>query len=361
MSVKYYHLKVKNIIRETADSISVEFEQPENEKIAYKAGQFLTLILDIDNKKVRRAYSLCTSPVVDENPAVTIKKVQNGLVSNYLNDHLKVGDTIEIMEPMGQFTPEFPNTGKRHLILFGGGSGITPLMSIMITALLTEPETRVPLIFANRVLDSIIFNDTFDELQEKYPTRLEVVTVLEQAHLFWSKGHKGFLTTKLIRKILDNLPQTSADITEYYMCGPGPMMDVIEKAFAELKLPKNKLHKENFGLSPEEASEKKAVVAKEQEASDELKARKVKILYDGEEYVFEVTPDKTILETALSLDIDLPYSCQSGMCTACMGRCTSGKVKLDEEDALTPKELDQGYVLTCVGHPITDDVVIEIE
>lgn len=363
MSVKHYQIPVRNIIKETADAITIEFENPKQENILYKSGQFLTLLLQIQGESVRRAYSLCTSPLTDEYMAVTVKRTKGGKVSNYLNENLKIGDTIEILEPMGVFTTEFDVTNARHLILLGGGSGITPLMSLLKTALAVEKDTIVSLIYANRDNDSIIFKKKIEDLQTQYKGRLNVVHILEKAPLFWAKGYKGFLNAKTLQKILSTLPQKSIEQTEYFMCGPAPMMDVIQQAFTELKLPLEKLRKENFGTSPEEAAQKKAELAVEKNipTNTEAKTYSVKVLYDKQEYTFDVSPDKTILQTALSMDIDLPYSCQSGMCTACMGKCISGKVHLDEEDALTPKELAQGYVLTCVGHPMSEDVVIVID
>ncbi len=363
MSVQHYQLKVQNIIRETEDAIIIEFEHPDEHKLNYKAGQFLTLLPEINGEQVRRAYSLCTSPLVDARPAVTVKRVQGGKVSNHLNDHLEAGQTLEVLEPMGMFTRQYNGTERNHLILLGGGSGITPLMSILKTTLSAEPHSMISLIYANQNQESIIFKDQLEALQQKYPERVRVIHILEKAPLFWSKGYKGRINTKILKKILDKLPQLDPAQTEYFMCGPSGMMKQIEQSFAELNLPLDKLRKESFGVSPEEASETRAEARQDQSqaTTEEIVAREVKIIYDGEEHVFTVPPDKTILETAQSLDIDLPYSCQSGMCTACMGKCVSGQVKLDEEDALTPKELEQGFVLTCVGHPLTDDVVIEIE
>lgn len=362
MSAKHFHLSVKNITQETSDAITIEFSQPETEKISYKAGQFLTILVSIQGESLRRAYSLCTSPIVDENPAVTVKRVAGGKVSNYLNDNLKPGDTLEVMEAAGVFTTDYEESRKRHLILFGGGSGITPLMALLKTTLVAEPQSIVSLVYANRDAQSIIFKDQLEELIKKYQGRLRVIHVLEKAPIFWQKGYKGRINTSILKKILKALPESSPEQTEYFMCGPSGMMNQISSSFQELKLPLEKLHKEVFGISPEEAAQRKAqVAAANPQDEDELKDREIKVIYGGDTFVFTVPPDKTILETAQSLDIDLPYSCQSGMCTACMGRCTSGKVKLDEEDALTPGEIESGYVLTCVGHPMTDNVVIEIE
>ncbi|HEY8935169.1 MAG TPA: FAD-binding oxidoreductase, partial [Cyclobacteriaceae bacterium] len=160
----YYDLKVKNIVNETKDAISIYFEQPAK-KIEYKSGQFLTLIVPVQGKEVRRAYSLCTSPYVDADLAVTVKRVDNGLMSNWLPDNLKSGSVIKVMEPMGQFTTEYKKDGKRHVIMFAGGSGITPMMSIIKSILTQEPDSVTSLIYCNRDIDSIIFKDTLDKLQ----------------------------------------------------------------------------------------------------------------------------------------------------------------------------------------------------
>lgn len=356
-SVKYHTLKVREVIKETADAISIVFEQPE-EKIPYKPGQFFTLIPTIEGKKVRRAYSVCTSPFVDPHPAVTVKRVQDGLVSNYLNDTLKAGDMLEVMEPMGVFTVEPQQEHARHVILLGGGSGITPLMSIAKSVLHMEPDSQVSLIYANRSEESIIFKAGLDALEKKYAGRFHVTHVLEQLPASWICP-TGLLNPELLKELLDKLPKAAPAYTEYYMCGPEGMMVNVEETLKELNIPKEQVHRESFVAGKTEKVEGAADPVKAA-GDDAPKSREVTVILDGEEHKFTVEPDKTILETALDLDIDLPYSCQSGLCTACRGKCLSGKVKLDEEEGLSESEIDEGYVLTCVGHPLTDDVVIEI-
>jgi len=362
MSNTHYQLKVRNIISETDQAIVVEFEHPEEKPLAYQSGQFLTLLLNIEGEAIRRAYSLCTSPLVDEFPAITVKRVEGGKVSNYLNDQLKAGDTLEVIEAQGMFTANYDDQQKKHKILIGGGSGITPLMSILKTSLHQESNSIISLIYANQNNNSIIFKKQLEDIQAQYADRVKIVNVLEKAPLLWSKGYKGRIDTKLLKKILSSLPSLPSEQTEYYMCGPSGMMNQVELSFQELGLPLGSLRKESFGVSPQEAAEKRAsVIAKSEDEGLVAKTYTVKVIYAGDEFTFDVPPDQTILQTALKQDIDLPFSCQSGMCTACMGRCVSGKVVLDEEDALTPKELDQGYVLTCVGHPMSEGVVIEID
>ena len=353
---KYVDLKVKGIVNETKDAISIVFEQPEDHKVQYKSGQFLTLIVPVQCKEVRRAYSLCSSPFVDKDLAVTVKRVDNGLMSNWLADNLKVGGRVKVMEPMGQFTTEYDKANKRHIIMFAGGSGITPMMSIIKSMLTQEPESIVSLIYCNRDIDSIIFKDELEKLQTKYEGRLHVIHVLDNAPMNW-QGYSGLLNPEMLTKLFERIPDWGIDNSTYLMCGPEGMMKNVESLLALRHIPKEKTFKESFVQGTIDKDQKKVVV---QAANAELKEREVTIRYDGQEYKIKVPPNKAILETALDQGIDLPYSCQSGLCTACRGRALSGTVKLDEEEGLSQSERAEGYVLTCVGHPMTDDVVIEI-
>ena len=389
MSNRYRELKVKEVIRETPDAISIVFEKPA-ERMPYQAGQFLTLITTVEGKKQRRSYSLSSCPFLDMNPTVTVKRVAGGVMSNYLNENLKAGDTLEIMEPMGNFTTTLVGTEERHLIMFGGGSGITPLMSIMKSVLYAEPKTKVSLIYANRDKDSIIFKKQIEAMQEKYDKTFRVVHLLEEPAAEFS-SLSGRIEAERVSELLAELPQHPAEDSEYFLCGPTGMMKNVMEGLKKLDINPSRIHKESFvaGVTapapdggqevippPQDSEVSEQVAEKEAEASNSpagppgafetsgaqvTERQEVTVVYEGEEYTFTVEPDNSILHTALALDIDLPYSCQSGICTACMGKCTSGKVKLDEEDTLTDGELKDGYVLTCVGHPLTPGVRIEID
>lgn len=350
----YYDLTVKEIITETKDAISIAFEQPASGNINYKSGQFLTLIATVQGKEVRRAYSLCSSPFVDKDLVVSVKRVDKGLMSNWLPDNLKAGAKMKVMEPMGQFTTEFKKENKRHLILFAGGSGITPMMSIIKSLLNQEPDSICSLIYCNRDIDSIIFKNHFDQLQTAYEGRLHVIHVLDNAPMNW-QGYSGLLNKEMLTKLFERIPNWGLDKTTYLMCGPEGMMKNVEALLAEHSIPTDKIFKESFVSGVLDKAKKE-----ETTGSSEKKAREVTIRYDGNEYKIMVEHNRTILETALDKGIDLPYSCQSGLCTACRGKALSGQVKLDEEEGLSKSERAEGYVLTCVGHPLTDDVVIEI-
>lgn len=352
---RYFELKVKEIIQETRDSIIIVFEAPSSGKINYKSGQFLTIIVSIGDKDVRRAYSLCSSPFVDADLAVTVKRVDNGLMSNWLPDNLKVGTTLKVLEPMGQFTTEFNAANKRHIIMFAGGSGITPMMSIIKSILSQEPDSMCSLIYCNRDVDSIIFKQTLDHLQTIDEGRLHVIHVLDNAPMNW-QGYSGLLNHEMLSKLFERMPEWGIERTTFLMCGPEGMMKNVDTLLEARKIPTEKIFKESFVQGTIDKETKKEPVSE----GAALVERVVTIRYDGQEYKVTVPPNKAILETALDQGIDLPYSCQSGLCTACRGKALSGKVKLDEEEGLSQSERAEGYVLTCVGHPLTDDVVIEI-
>jgi len=352
---QYYDLKVKAIVQETRDAISIVFEQPSPKKITYKSGQFLTLIVPVNGKEVRRAYSLCTSPYVDGDLAVTVKRVDNGLMSNWLPDNLKAGDVLKVMEPMGQFTTEYNKSQKRHVIMFAGGSGVTPMMSLIKSLLTQEPDSIASLIYCNRDIDSIIFKDAFDTLQTTFEGRFHVIHILDSAPMNW-QGYSGLLNHDMLEKLVERIPDWGIEKTSYLMCGPEGMMKNVEAILAERKIPKEKIVKESFVQGTIDKDAKKETAS----SPNPSQTLTVTIRYDGQEFKVPVPPHKAILETALDQGIDLPYSCQSGLCTACRGKCLSGKVKLYEEEGLSQSERAEGYVLTCVGHPLTDDVVIEI-
>lgn len=352
---KYYELEVKEVVQETKDAISIVFNHPAEGRILYKSGQFLTIIIPVEGKEVRRAYSLCTSPFVDQDLAVTVKRVDNGLMSNWLPDNLKAGGKLKVMEPMGQFTTDFNKNNKRHIIMFAGGSGITPIMSIIKSMVSEEPDSLCSLIYCNRDIDSIIFKNELDRLQTVDEGRLHVIHILDNAPMNW-QGYSGLLNHDMLSKLFERIPDWGIEKTTYLMCGPEGMMKNVDTLLEARHIPKEKIFKESFVQGTIDKDSKKETA----EVVGEQKAREVTIRYDGQEYKVLVPPNKAILETALDQGIDLPYSCQSGLCTACRGKALSGKVKLDEEEGLSKSEREEGYVLTCVGHPLTDDVVIEI-
>ena len=360
MSSPYLNLKVVDITQETADAITLHFEHPEKQLIPYKSGQFLTLITNINGKSVRRAYSLCSAPHEGSRLSVTVKRVQDGLMSNFLPDNIKVGDTMEVMAPIGHFCLEPKPDATRTVVLLGGGSGITPLMSIAKTVLEKEKNSKLLLLYGNRDEDATIFKNAFDKMEAEANGRLKVVHVFNQPKATdFPSTHVGHLDKTKIMGLLQQHGVTNLLDTEYYICGPEPMMEGAKEALTQLKVPVEKVHKESFVASTAQPVDTEGVIGSE-DTDGSIKTQTVKIIYDGDEYEVTVEPSQTILEAALDQDIDLPYSCQAGLCTACRGKCLSGKVHMDEREGLSDKEMQEGYVLNCVGHPLTSDVVIEI-
>jgi len=347
----YLKLKVKEVVNETKDAISIVFENPEG-GLSYKPGQFLTLILDINGQSVRRSYSFSSSPYVDANPSVTVKRVENGLVSNFLNDNIKVGDEISVLEPLGHFTLDIHKENKRHLVLFGGGSGITPLMSITKSVLDQEEDSMVSLVYCNRDIDSVIFKSDLDDMQTNDQGRLQVIHILDDAPVNW-QGHSGMLNHDMLEKIMERIPDWGKDSTDYMMCGPEGMMENVYQLMGERGFTNDDIRKESFVSGTIGKEDKQASTADDTE-------HEVTINYEGQAHKVSVPADKPILEAFLDEGIDLPYSCQSGLCTACRCKKVSGEVSMDEDEGLSDSEIQQGYVLICVGHPKSDDVELEV-
>ncbi|MCF0059569.1 ferredoxin--NADP reductase [Dyadobacter sp. CY356] len=353
---KYYFLKVKEIEKETEDAATIHFWHPLNEVVAYRPGQFITLLLPDGDKKVRRSYSMSSSPYTDVSLAITIKRVPGGFASNYLLDTIKVDDVLEAMEPMGIFFPKQEDDQTRQVVFIGAGSGITPLFSIAKSILMVEQESEVVLIYGSRTESSIIFKEKIRILREKYKERFKVIYTLSQPEENW-EGERGRLNKSHILKIMEGLPDLKINEAEFFLCGPEDMMEEANRALAIRGVTLNKIRQESF-LTATTPSHGEVTL---EETDDSPKTHEITLFYEGTEYKVPVKPHETILEAAMNMDIDLPYSCQAGMCTACMGRCVSGKVQLDEEDALSEAELNEGFILTCVAHPMSDDVVIEVE
>ena len=368
MSTPYLSLNVVELTRETDDAVTIHFEHPSRQVIASEAGQFLTLILPCGpgGKKERRAYSLSSTPSEAPRLSVTVKRVTGGLVSNYLLDTVRVGQQLEAMAPLGNFTLKTSPKSARSLVLVGAGSGITPLMSMLKAVLREEPQSHVLLVYGNRNEKSVIFSEQLRQLEAQYASRFQVEHVYSQpvgpvsAH-----QHVGRLNRTTLLRILEQRHQFPASQAEYFLCGPEGMMVEAKAALDLLGVPNNRIRRESFVAAAETQETTAAQPNGHGDVSDDdddqIKTRNVTINYEGSEYQFEVTPNQTILEAALDQDIDLPYSCQAGLCTACRGKCLSGKVHLDEREGLSDSEMKQGYVLVCVAHPLTSDVVIEID
>jgi ring-1,2-phenylacetyl-CoA epoxidase subunit PaaE len=342
--MKTYFLQVKEVSQETSEAVNIAFWHPISEQIKYKAGQFITVsVPGMDGKKVKRSYSMSSSPNADTAVTISIKKVTNGYVSNYLNSQIKAGDFLEVIEPMGNFHFEL-GVNNRNIYLIAAGSGITPLFSILKTILKGESNSKVHLLYGNKTADQTMFKAELDALAGQNPDRLSL------RYVFSQEGESARIDANFFTNWLNSNASGLADA--FYMCGPEAVMDAVRGVLDSKGISKENVHYERFNAP---------VLDAEEAAEEGVKMQMVTIKYDGQTHEIVVPPHKTILEAALELDIDLPYSCQAGMCTACLGKCTSGKIIMDEEDGLTEKEIKEGYVLTCVSHPLTSGVVLEIE
>ena len=369
MSSPYLTLTVVELTQETSDAVTIHLEAPGRQPIASAPGQFLTLILPCgpDGKKERRAYSLSSTPSEAPRLSVTVKRVTGGLVSNYLLDTVRVGQQLEAMAPLGNFTLSSNPAVARSLVLVGAGSGITPLMSMLKAVLRDEPRSQVLLVYGNRNEASVIFGSQLRRLEAQSGGRLQIEHIYSQptgpvaAH-----QHTGRLNRTMLLRILEQRHQAPPAQADYYLCGPDGMMTEAKSALELLGVPAAQIRRESFVAAAETQETAAAQPGGHGDVSDsdddgQAVTRNVTVNYEGTEYQFEVKPSQTILEAALDLDIDLPYSCQAGLCTACRGKCLSGKVHLDEREGLSDSEMNQGYVLVCVAHPLTRDVVIEID
>jgi ring-1,2-phenylacetyl-CoA epoxidase subunit PaaE len=359
MPAGFYPLQVKDVNRETKDAVSIKFEIPSHlqSQFTYKAGQYFTFSIIINGEDVRRSYSVCSSPLTDPNPTVAVKEVEGGKMSTYLNQNLKAGDTVEVMPPMGKFTVE-PNASNSSIyFLFGGGSGVTPLLSIIKTVLFAEPNSKLFLFYANRDEESIIFKEELDAISAKNPDRLKLIYSLDEPHEGWT-GHTGFLTEAKVSEIVRNELGLNYPIARYYTCGPAPMMDVVVKGLQSAGVRNDSIFTEYFTATTGEHSQSTATA---ENYTEEVVERTVKVEVFGKTKEVKVKPEQTILIAAQDAGMDPPYSCTVGVCTTCRARLRSGRASMDEREGLSDAEIDLGYVLTCQAHPLSDDVDLVYE
>ena len=351
---RFHSLKVKDIRRETAEAVSVAFEVPPQQQpeFQFKQGQYITLKLKLKGEEVRRSYSLCTSPHAEKELRVAIKEVAGGKVSSYINRELKVGDSIEVMTPMGNFHTVLSGNKAKNYVLFAGGSGITPMMSILKSILYIEKQSKITLIYANKNEDSIIFRKDLDTIVAANPN-LTVVHVLDQPASKISDLQTGIITVDKAKALTQNFGGLNAD--DYFICGPGPMMENVKTALESLKISKDKIHIEYF------TSVIDAVSSAEVNLSGNVKAN-VKVLQYGIETEFKLeTGGLSILEAAIEAGVDAPFSCKGGVCCTCRAKVLQGKVKMNTNFALTDKEVEEGFILTCQSHPLTETVVVDYD
>lgn len=322
---------VAEIIRETHDSCSIVFDVPAEleEKFRYRAGQFLSFKVPIGGKVLTRSYSLSSSPEVDPKLKVTIKRVDDGRVSNWINDEVKAGDVLMVVPPAGLFVL---NDKQRPITLFAGGSGITPCISLAKTALHTT-DRKLRLIYANRDARSIIFEQELEALVAAHPDRLSIEHSLDD--------REGFLDVKRVEHYA-----VDALESDFYLCGPGVFMDIVERALAALHVPSEQVHIERF-VSPPDPDAAPADDAAASGEAAHVAPEKITVVLDGGEHEIDIQPEERVLDAARRAGLDPPFSCEEGYCSCCMAKLTEGKVKMATNDCLTADLLEEGWVLTC--------------
>jgi ring-1,2-phenylacetyl-CoA epoxidase subunit PaaE len=356
MSVHFHALRVAEVVPETAEANSIRFEIPAElrDQFAFKAGQHLTLRATINGEEVRRNYSLCTAPA-ESDWMVTVKRIVGGLFSNWVGDQLKVGDTVEVMVPHGSFTTEIDPAKRRHLVGIAGGSGITPVMSLIKTLLREEPGSRFTLLYGNRDSSSIIFLEALAGLKDKHLGRLEIYHFLDaeeqEIALF-----NGMLNRERLDEAITALVPDAPEVDGWFICGPGPMMDAAEGALLDRNVPKERIHIERFTADrPPEA------VAKEiAQLQTQAEGVTVTVTLDGRTRRVPFTAGN-ILDSARASGLPAPFACKAGVCATCRAKVTKGKVEMAVHYGLTDEEVADGYVLTCQSVPLGDGVAVDYD
>jgi ferredoxin-NADP reductase len=342
----YHKLRVKDVVRETHDASSFVLDVPDElaSTFQYRPGQFCAFRVPVDGAEQVRSYSMSSAPETDADLTVTVKRVEGGLVSNWFLDHLAVGDLIEVTKPAGVFCAQEGAEGP--VLGFCGGSGVTPVMSIT-KHVLADTVRSVRLLYANRDRESVIFDATFGALGEAQRKRLEVRHHLDAAG--------GFLRADDIKAFVG----ADAGDADCYVCGPGPFMDLVESVLAELGVPAERIFIERFLVEQQEKDA--AAVAAEGPSTKAQLPEEVTVILGGKKTVVKYQPGDTLLETARRGGLRPPFSCEAGNCATCMAFLKEGNVRMRANNALTPEEVEEGWVLTCQSLPSGETVVVEYE
>lgn len=356
MSVQFHSLRVAEIVAETCDANSIRFEVPAElrELFAFRAGQHLTLRACIDGEDVRRNYSLCTAPAQGDW-MVTVKKIGGGRFSNWIANELKPGDRVEVMVPHGSFTTQFSNANCRHLVGVAGGSGITPVMSLLRTLLGEEPKSRFTLFYGNRDSSSIIFLEALANLKDKHLDRLEIYHFLDSEEqdvaLF-----NGLLDRQRLDEAIEQLVPDAALVDGWFICGPGPMMDAAEGALLDRSVERSRIHIERFTADRPSGS----LIPGTAEIQNQAEGVDIAVTLDGRTRRIPFSKGN-ILDSARDAGMPAPFACKAGVCATCRAKVMSGKVEMAARYGLTDGEVAEGYILTCQSIPIGSGVAVDYD
>jgi ferredoxin-NADP reductase len=342
MSADILKLKIESIKWETPDTATFYLSNVDGMTVGYRAGQFITLIFNHRNEEIRRSYSLSSSPH-EPGLSITIKRITNGEISRFMLTKMKVGDTLNALAPAGRFVITGYEQDK-VILLFAGGSGITPIFS-QVKYILSRPgKSRLVLTYSNQDATSVLFKDELELLATLHPARFKIINLLSSEANRLNADRVEELTRQLVQ---------AADLqkTEFYLCGPFAYMRMIRFALVYMGISPKQIRKENFVL------ETVAVT----DSPLNFPPRTVKLQYKGHLHDLQVGENQSILQAALQNNVALPYSCRNGVCSTCTAKCSSGKVQMVKNDVLTDADMADGWILTCTGHPVSNDVVIDFE
>ena len=360
---KFHELPVSNITPEAAGAVAITFQVPEDLRSGFnfKAGQFLTLRASIDGNDVRRSYSISSSQnsyTQNGTLEVGIRPVQGGVFSNWAATQLKVGDVLRVMPADGRFIVQRPRA--IHRVGFAAGSGITPILSILASTLEEQTESKFTLVYGNRRMDSVMFNEALQDLKDRYPNRLTLIHVLsrqaQEVPLL-----EGRIDEAKVKEIVSSLlPAASMD--EVFICGPEAMIEATEKALLGVGVPARNIRTERFTSPTLEAlpanERKQVVLGHAPESKGEVA---LTIVLDGKKHQMQMSATDKILDVALSAGLDLPYSCKGGVCCTCRAKVMQGSVEMEKNFTLEKWEAEQGFVLSCQAKPTSKEVVMSFD
>ena len=358
----FYSLKIVDVQPETDQAVCISFEVPTHLKAAFTfaAGQFLTLQEKIDGETVHRAYSIC-SGIDEKYLSVGIKRVKNGKFSNYANDQLKIGDTLNVMPPQGDFKPQLDAANKKNYMCLAVGSGITPILSIIKSILASEPDSQVSLVYGNTRSNTVMFKEALSFLKNRYMARFNWINIMSQEDQGADvlKGRinnaKGLM---LHNQKLINIHKTD----QVFICGPEAMISEVSRGFRHEGLTKEQINYELFAASAADAS---AILEKAQMRIHEYgedKVSKVTVISDDRSLNFELaTVGANILDAGMENGMELPYSCKAGVCSTCKCKVIKGRVDMDISHGLEQHEIDDGFILSCQAHPVSDEVIVSFD
>jgi ring-1,2-phenylacetyl-CoA epoxidase subunit PaaE len=355
---QFYLLTVTDVRRETRDSVVVTLDPKEEHKAFFQfiQGQYLTFRATLDGEDVRRTYSIC-SAVQDQTLRVGIKKVQGGIFSTWANSDLKIGMTLEVMPPIGHFYVPLDSVNRKHYVAFAGGSGITPIFAIIKTTLITEPNSRFTLFYANEASSTIMFREELEDLKNVFMGRLNLVHILNREHqeveLF-----NGLMTTEKCDLLFKHWIDLK-NVDSAFICGPQPMMMTINAALRAHGLTQQQIKIELFA-TPEMAKRKPK--AEIEAAAKHAEACEATVIIEGRARTFTMKKKvETILEASMREGLEPPHACKSGVCSTCRAKLVEGDVDMDQNFALEDYEIARGYILTCQSYPASDRIVVNYD